>query len=137
MSQRISAAAFLKAQQAQKSEDDIQKDIVKELRAIFPADHILSHARNEGNRGGMKGIIDGKRGEAMGVKPGFPDLLIFADGQGYCIEVKRPGEKLSKVQELVKAELARQSIPFAVCHSASEARATVEQWGIRLRVRSA
>lgn len=115
------------------TEDQIHKAIVAYLRAVLPSDHILMHARNEGNRGGRKGIIDGVRGKEMAVQPGWPDLLIYVDGQGYCIEVKRPGEYLRPLQKEMAHQLDRQGIPNAVCRSVDDARDTLALWGIRTK----
>lgn len=119
------------------TEDQIHKSIVAYLRAVLPIDSIIMHARNEGNRGGRAGQIDGARGAAMAVKPGWPDLLIYIDGSGYCIEVKRPGEGLSRIQKLVGEQLSRHSIPLAICHSIDDARSALRRWGIRTQERAA
>lgn len=73
----------------------------------------------------------------MAVMPGWPDLLIYVDGSGYCIEVKRPGEGLSPIQKTVAALLSRHSIPHAVCRSVEDARAQLRDWGIRTTERLA
>lgn len=122
---------------AAQSEDDIHKAIVAYLRAVLPSDHILMHARNEGNRGGRKGIIDGARGKAMAVQPGWPDLLIYVDGRGYAIEVKRPGEYLRPIQKEMARQLDHQGIPNAVCRSVNDARDTLALWGIRTKEKAA
>ena len=131
MTDRMTAKQYRTATQTAKTEDEIHKEIVKELRRILPEDSIIVHARNEGNRGGRLGYIDGARGAAMAVKPGWPDLLIYVDGSGYCIEVKRPGENLSPVQKLVGEQLSRHNIPLVVCRSVDDARATLHRWGIK------
>lgn len=135
--QRMTAAQYRATAQSAKSEDQIHIEIVRELTRILPDDAMIIHARNEGNRGGAKGAIDGARGKAMGVKPGFPDLLLYVDGSGYCIEVKRPGEGLSEIQKLVAQELARHSIPHVVCRSVEDARSAVARWGIKTTERPA
>lgn len=119
------------------TEDQIHKSIVSYLRRVLPADHILMHARNEGNRGGRKGYIDGARGKAMGVQPGWPDLLIYVDGHGYAIEVKKPGENLSDFQKEVARQLERHGIPHAVCRSIDDARTVLSCWGVRIREKAA
>lgn len=115
------------------SEQMIHVAIVDYLRTVLPADAIIMHARNEGNRGGRKGQIDGSRGKAMAVMPGWPDLLIYVGGQGYAIEVKRPGEYLTQVQKRVAAQLALHGIPHIVCRSIDDAREALRQWGVRTK----
>lgn len=115
------------------TEDQIHKAIVTYLRAVLPADHILMHARNEGNRGGRKGVIDGARGKEMAVQPGWPDLLLYVDAQGYAIEVKRKGGHLSPIQKEISLQLKRHGIPHAVCRSIDDARDTLAMWGVRTK----
>lgn len=115
------------------TEQQIHIAIVAYLRRVLPQPHIIVHARNEGNRGGHKGAIDGARGKAMGVQPGWPDLLIYTGGEGYAIEVKRPGEYLSPIQRHVAAELDTQGIPNAVCRSVDDVRTALAAWGVKTK----
>lgn len=119
------------------SEQAIHIALVSYLRSVLPDGHLLVHARNEGNRGGKQGMMDGTRGKAMGVLPGWPDLLLYVGGEGYAIEVKRPGENLSPIQELVAEQLARQGIPHAVCRSIDDARHALASWGIKTKEKAA
>ena len=120
-------------QEVFQTEDSIHKAIVAYLRAVLPDDSIIMHARNEGNRGGRKGLIDGARGAEMAVKPGWPDLLIYVEGDGFAIEVKRPGQYLSPVQKAVAQELAKQGIPHAVCRSVEDVRDLLAHWGVNTK----
>lgn len=111
--------------------------IVSYLRSVLPTDAIIHHSRNEGNRGGKKGLVDGKRGKAMGVLPGFPDILFYLDMTGYCIEVKDEGAYLSPIQKDVHRRLEAQGIRCAVCRSIDDTRETLAKWGVRTRERAA
>lgn len=115
------------------TEQDIHKAIVAYLNAVLPPDAILTHAPNEGNRGGAKGARDGERRKAMGVLAGFPDLLLFVDGTGYCIEVKTPQGRLSPVQKRVRDILRGQGIAYEVARSVDDVRALLAEWGVRTR----
>jgi hypothetical protein len=53
---------------------------------------------------------------------GLPDVLCIKDGAAAWLEVKRPGGKVSKVQEVRIEELRSCGCPVAVVKSASEAR---------------
>jgi len=55
------------------------------------------------------------------VAPGWPDLTCIRAGRVVFLEVKRPGEQPSKIQEHVLAQLAGQQIPAAVVTSVKEA----------------
>ncbi|MCJ8138583.1 VRR-NUC domain-containing protein [Falsirhodobacter halotolerans] len=119
------------------SEQEIHIGIVAFLRAVLPANAIIMHARNEGNRGGRRGVIDGARGKAMGVQPGWPDLLIYTGGRGFAIEVKRSGEKMTLIQEAVAAQLSCHGIPHSVCRSIEDVRAALSAWGVTTKERTA
>jgi len=112
-----------------RTEEAIQKSIVAYLRKVLPH-AIVTHAANEGNRGGFKGIRDGQRKRALGQLAGFPDLLLFVDGKGYCIEVKSEVGYLSPAQKAVREELTKQGIPYAVARSVEDVRETLAEWGI-------
>jgi hypothetical protein len=47
---------------------------------------------------------------------GFPDLLVFAHGRLFLLEVKMPGEHLTLAQEFF-----RTSFPVVIVHSLEEA----------------
>ena len=114
-------------------EGPIHRAIVTYLRAVLPADAIVHHSAGEGVRGGKSGEIDGAKRKAMGQVAGFPDILIFTGGRGYCIEVKAEGGTLSEPQKMVRDILKGQGIPYAVCRSLDDARETISEWGIRTR----
>lgn len=114
-------------------EGPIHRQIVSYLRHVLPPDSIIHHSRNEGNRGGIRGKLDGARGKAMGVLPGFPDLLIYTGEQGYCLEVKTPKGRLSEAQKDVKERLERQALPYAVVRSVEDTRAALAEWGVQTR----
>lgn len=113
-------------------EGPIQRAIVAYLRRVLPT-AIVHHSPNEGNRGGRVGIIDGGKRKAAGVLPGFPDILIFTGGRGYCIEVKAEGGYLSPIQKKVRDQLAAQGIPYAVCRSIDDARDCLAAWEIKTK----
>lgn len=115
------------------SEQQIHIAIVAYLRRVLPQPHIIVHARNEGNRGGQRGAIDGARGKAMGVQAGWPDLEVVVGGRHHMIEVKQPGKNLSRAQRLVAADLDAQGIPNAVCRSVDDVRAVLAAWGVKTR----
>lgn len=114
-------------------EGPIHRSIIHYLRRVMPRGAIVHHSPNEGNRGGRKGQIDGSHRKAMGVQPGFPDILIFAGGQGYCLEVKADKGRLTKYQKMLKDQLERQGIPYAVVRSVDEARAALVEWGVETK----
>ena len=52
---------------------------------------------------------------------GVPDRIFFREGKTVLIEFKRPGGRLSKLQELQINRLREAGIPVAVCYSVNEA----------------
>lgn len=64
-------------------------------------------------------------GSAYSVK-GLPDVLVVKDGLAAWMEVKRPGEHPTRIQEHRMRELARFGCPVAVVHSAADARHFLE-----------
>ncbi|MGB0855062.1 MAG: VRR-NUC domain-containing protein [Pikeienuella sp.] len=110
-------------------EDQIHKDIVTYLRTVLP-DAILSHARNEGNRAGVSGIRDGVRGKAMGVCPGYPDLVMYWLGHVFHFEVKAPKGRLSASQTAIKERIKHEGHCYAVVRSVDDVRDRLRVWGI-------
>ncbi len=86
------------------TEQQIHISIVQALRWECPG-AVITHCRNEGNRGGRKGAMDGYRGKQMGVRAGFPDLVVFWKGRVIFIEVKREGSYLEKAQKNCRDDL--------------------------------
>jgi hypothetical protein len=96
--------------------------------------------------------LDGKQGaklQRMGLKPGWPDFQLFYRGQPFGIELKRPGQGLSRGgfvrtrvhgqmrwragQVEVFAELEAAGWRLAICHDVVGVRDQLVAWGIPLR----
>ena len=114
------------------TEDDIHKDIVSYLRTVLP-DAVISHARNEGNRSGVAGIRDGVRGKAMGVCPGFPDLVVYWSGNVLHFEVKTTVGRMTDAQKVMEERIWREGHPYAVVRSVDDVRERLAVWGIATR----
>jgi hypothetical protein len=59
--------------------------------------------------------------KAVTIQVGHPDFSLFHKGLTLFIEFKRPGQKLSKEQEVARDRLTTQHFDFLVCYSAEEA----------------
>lgn len=57
---------------------------------------------------------------------GLPDVLVIKGGRAAWMEVKRPGESPSRIQQHRMRELAAHGCPVAVVTSAAEARHFLE-----------
>lgn len=60
-------------------------------------------------------------GNAYSVK-GLPDVLVIKGGRAAWLEVKRPGEDPTRIQEHRMRELSRSGCPVTVVRSAGDAR---------------
>lgn len=60
---------------------------------------------------------------------GLPDILAIRGGRCAWMEVKRPGEHPTRIQEHRMRELASAGCPVAVVHSAADARHFLEAIG--------
>lgn len=108
-------------------ESDIQKAIVSYLKARYPHD-LINHSRGEGNRGGKAGRIDGAKGKAMGVCPGWPDIEQIGEGRHRFYEVKAPGGRLSKNQAKVRDVLLSLGIRWAIVRSIEDVQRFEKEW---------
>jgi Holliday junction resolvase len=64
-------------------------------------------------------------GNAFSVK-GLPDVLVIKDGRAAWMEVKRPGEDPTRVQEHRMRELSKAGCPVTVVRSVGDAREFLE-----------
>lgn len=112
-----SAAAF------QPSERQVQRSILAMCGLCFPRVFITA-VPNGAYLGGRPSERARQMGclKGDGLKTGYPDLIIhWPTGKGACIEVKRPGGRLSDDQKTVHAKLAAIGWPVATCESVDEA----------------
>lgn len=101
-------------------EDAIQASIFEYLSKQLNG-AIIHHSRNEGNRRGKAGIIDGARGKRLGVRAGYPDLVIHWQGVTFFIEVKAPKKYLGPKQKEVRDILEGQGFQYFLCRSVEDA----------------
>lgn len=91
------------------------------VRAVLPDLRWLHHSPN----GGKRDAFTGAQMRALGVKKGFPDLILpvrSGDCAGLIIEMKSAIGRLSPEQKEWQAHFAAQGWTFAVARSAQEAR---------------
>lgn len=108
------------------SEEAIQRALVDLLtRAAIPGvawTHMPSgEARHKGVAGKLKG---------MGVKPGWPDLLIVRQGQLYGLELKAALGRVSPAQRQAHADLTAAGAIIAVTYGLDEAVQQLKAWGV-------
>lgn len=109
------------------TEDKIQKDIVKYLRAVLPKNVLVYHCPN----GGKRSARAGDQFKNMGVLPGVPDLcFVLANGMAAFIEVKQPDGTLSLAQEKFKYEVTGNGCPHGVARSVDDVETLLKSWGV-------
>ena len=91
------------------------------VRDLMPALRWLHHSPN----GGVRTPLAGAQMKALGVKPGFPDLILpHANGvhKGLVIEMKSPTGSTTKEQKDWLAHFEAQGWAIRIARSAQEAR---------------
>lgn len=86
---------------------------------------------------GGGGIVRGKHLKALGLKAGFPDILIIHAGKPYGIELKAAKQYASPEQRALHAILADAGCPTMVCRSVVEVEMTLRHWAIPVKGRVA
>lgn len=92
-----------------------------EVRSLMPALRWLHHSPN----GGKRDALAGAQMKALGVKPGFPDLILPVGSglaPGLVIEMKSDTGSTSTTQKEWLAHFEAQRWTVAVARSAQEAR---------------
>lgn len=74
-----------------------------------------------------KSIMQKMKNKRMGLRAGFPDLVVIAEGKFMCVEMKRlVNSSLSPAQKEWIEALQAAGIPAGVCKGAEEAIAFVQ-----------
>ena len=118
-------------------EADIQRDIVKALRAILPGGSVLHHSANEVTGGGMVAKIKQAILQGMGVYPGFSDLILISEGRVLFLEVKSKTGAQSPSQRAFQAKVEAQGYAYAIIRSVDEALAALARHGFRTLIKAA
>ena len=117
-----------------RSETAIQIDIVGYLRKVLPPSAIVHHSKNEGNRGGRKGLMDGVRAKRMGVEAGFPDIAVYASGKRVLfLEVKNETGRATRTQQYMWQRLRVLGFECGLVRSIDEVRNALKSCGIETR----
>ena len=97
---------------------------------------VLDRWRSPGRRfthfpaGELRNKITAARLKCMGVKPGWPDLILLSPTSlAHFLELKRRGERLSDHQAEFADWCAVHNYPFACCDDFDSALASLKDWG--------
>lgn len=115
-------------------EADIQRAIVKLLRAVLPAGAVVHHAANEVASGGRAGHVRQAILVGMGVHPGFADLVVLSQGRVLFLEVKTRTGKLRPAQEEFRDAVTAQGFAWALVRSVDDALNALRQNGFATRI---
>lgn len=117
-----------------RSETAIQIDIVDYLRKVLPPSAIVHHSKNEGNRGGRKGLLDGVRAKRMGVEAGFPDIAVYLPSQRVVFfEVKNETGRATRTQQYMWQRLKSLGFDCGLVRSIDEVRNALRALDIQTR----
>lgn len=96
----------------------------RDVRDMLPDLVWLHHSPN----GGKRDAFTGAQMKALGVKPGFPDLILpvcSRDHHGLVIEMKSETGRVSLEQNVWLAHFAAQKWEIGIARSAQEARTII------------
>jgi len=91
---------------------------------------IVHHSANEVPLRGknVAGAIE--KAKAMGMKPGYPDLIAHYRGWTLAFEVKAEGGRMSPAQKATQGQFEAQGIPYAVVRSVDDVREALTDWRV-------
>jgi hypothetical protein len=118
--------ADLRPRSRNRPEDIIQRAVFEHLRVRCAPGVYAFHVPN----GGARSLIEGAILKGLGVRAGVPDLIAVKDGRTYALEIKRPGGRLTAVQNAAHAALRAAGAEVAVAYGIDAAIAVCEDWGL-------
>lgn len=112
-------------------EADIQRGIVRDLRAVLPAYAVLHHSPNEQTNKTRQAILVG-----MGVHPGFADLTLLSEGRVLFLEVKSKTGRQTLDQKHFQQLMEKQGHGYEIVRSTADALAALAKHGFKTRIKS-
>lgn len=98
-------------------EDNLQKACITWFDYQYPHMRIrLHHSPN----GGKRNVIEASKFKAMGVRAGFPDLILLSPNKQYpfmAIELKIKTGKQSELQKEYQNEIEKVGAKYVICRS--------------------
>ena len=113
----------------------IHKAIRQYLELVFRGMAVIHHSPNEAplsSRDPKGAAIAMCNAKAMGMQPGFPDLVVFPFSHvgPLFFEVKAPKGKVSEAQQIVMGRLDELGYRVAVVRSVDDVAARLAEWGV-------
>ena len=110
-------------------EDDLQIAVADFLHVALPPDAFFHHSPN----GGWRKKREAARFKAMGVKAGFPDIIIFWRNKSFAVELKVGRNSTTAPQIACHAALMGAGCDVAVCRSVEDVSQFLTDCGVPLR----
>lgn len=112
-------------------EDRLQMQVVQFLKAAAP-DCLYWHVPN----GGSRNVIEARKLQSMGVRPGVADLsFVLPGGRAAFIELKAGKGRQQPSQAVFEEEVSGLGAAYTVCRSVDDVQRTLTGWGVQLRGR--
>ena len=108
------------------AESAIQATVIQHLALRAKPGVVWLHPAN----GGARSKAEAARFKAEGVVAGAPDLLLFADGRAFSLELKTPTGRVSEAQKAMHQRLAAAGVEVRVAFGLNEALQTLARWGL-------
>lgn len=115
-------------------EAEIQRDIVRMLRAVLPRGAIVHHSAHEVRGGSEWARNQQAMAVGMGVHRGFADLIVLSQGRVLFLEVKAPGGRASTDQQMFCAAVEAQGHGYRVVRSSDDALAALQEYNFKTRL---
>lgn len=116
------------------TEDQIQRAVCDHLRSRGYPDVVWFHVPNGMKLGGKrnsKGFpIAAARLKGLGVRPGVFDLILFRNGELFCLELKALGGRPTQHQLKFQSDIIAARGRAVVAEGLNEALAILEWWGL-------
>jgi len=93
-------------------------------------DHAHTLDRRVGRHGVPIGILEAKKRQRRGIKPGITDYLFWHRGRGFALELKVGDGELSDDQREFFRTLIAAEIETKVCWTKTQVFQTVQAWGL-------
>ena len=110
-------------------EGPVHRSILAHLRRLFPQ-AIIHHSPNGSSLRGPEVARQIAKAKSLGMVKGFPDLVVFHDGEALFFEVKAEGGKTQPEQDEVLAQLQAQGFRAAVVRSQQDVDEALAHWQI-------
>lgn len=134
---RLKKAEVVYKKPRQYPEFETHCQIAKYCALTFIEGRSMWHTtENSNSRGGVDAQRQQSKLKLMGVQTGFPDGIVFHDGNIICVEIKAPkdrGGRVSPEQKVMHERLRAMGFAVEVVYSFDEFKAVLVEYGVPTR----